>query len=198
MPKSTVSLILPEQIERSILMARGHKVMLDRDLAQLYGVETKVLNQAVRRNQARFPSDFMFQLTADEAEILRSQTVTLKGGRGRHTKYPPYAFTENGVAMLSGVLSSERAIAVNIEIMRAFTRLREVLANHETLVRRLDEIEKKYDKRFSAVFEAIRQLMAPTPVPKKPPIGFHANISDPAPKSKAAGRRNAKAKPSLN
>ncbi len=163
-------LIPRERIEQSILLIRGHKVMLDGDLAVLYGVETRSLNQAVRRNLQRFPADFMFQLTPIEAERLRSQIVTSKSRGGR--RYLPYAFTENGVAMLSSILNSDRAIRVNIEIMRAFTRLRRMLASHSDLLRRLDEMEKKYDAQFRAVFEAIRELMTPPPEPPKGPIGF--------------------------
>ena len=161
-----------ERIEQSIFVLRGHKVMLDSDLAILYLVSTKALNQAVKRNKTRFPSDFMFQLTRAERTALRSQLVTLDRGRGRHRKYPPYAFTEQGVAMLSSVLHSERAVQVNIEIMRAFVRLREMIASHKDLVRRLNELEQKYDVKFRAVFDAIRKLMAPTEKPKGR-IGFH-------------------------
>ena len=164
-------MILTERIERSILLIRGHKVMLDDDLADLYDVQTKVFNQAVRRNRNRFPSDFMFQLTDREYHSLRSQIVTLNSGRGRHRKYLPYAFTEQGVAMLSSVLRSNRAVQVNIEIMRAFVRLREVLATHKDLAAKLEAIEKKYDAQFKVVFDAIRQLMIP-PEPKKRKIGF--------------------------
>ena len=143
-------LIPIERIERLILLIRGHKVMLDRDLAYLYGVTTKVLNQAVKRHKDRFPEDFMFQLTMEEGKIwwtevrgggLRSQIVTLK--RGQHIKYRPYAFTEHGILMLSSVLNSEQAIKVNIEIMRAFVRLRQILASNKELAKRLDELEKK-------------------------------------------------------
>jgi hypothetical protein len=174
------SLIPPERIERSILLIRGQKVMLDRDLAYLYGVTTKVLNQAVKRHKDRFPEDFMFQLTMEEAKIwwtevrgsaLRSQIVTLK--RGQHIKYRPHAFTEHGILMLSSVLNSERAIQVNIEIMRTFVRLRRLLASHSELARKLDALEKKYDAQFKIVFDAIRQLMAPPePEPPKKRIGF--------------------------
>jgi phage regulator Rha-like protein len=130
--------------------------MLDRDLAKLYGVETRVLLQSMRRNLNRFPSDFMFQLSAEESTALRSQIVTLKGGRGQHRKYLPYVFTEQGVAMLSSVLRSERAVQVNIEIMRAFVRLREMIATHKDLARKLEALEKKYDAQFRVVFDAIR------------------------------------------
>jgi hypothetical protein len=155
-----------ERIERAILMFRGQRVMLDSDLAQLYGVETKVLNRAVKRNRARFPADFMFQLTSEEAEALRCQIGTSNTGRGGR-RFRPYAFTEQGVAMLSSVLHSRRAVQVNVEIMRAFVRLRRWLVTHEDLARRLDALEKKYDNQFRGVFEAIRQLMLPAEPPRK-------------------------------
>jgi hypothetical protein len=163
--------IIGELIERKIYLVRGHKVMLDRDLAQLYGVATRTLNQAVKRNIRRFPEDFMFQLNFQDVAALRSQIVTLKKGRGQHGKYLPYAFTENGVAMLSSVLNSERAVQVNIAIMRVFVKLREMIASHKDLARRLDNLEKKYDAQFKVVFDAIRQLMIP-PEKKKTKIGF--------------------------
>jgi hypothetical protein len=164
-----VSEIVPQEfIEKRIFLIRSHKVMLDFHLANLYGVSTKVLIQAVKRNIKRFPLDFAFQLSADEFEILRSQIVTSSWG-GR--RYSPYVFTEQGVAMLSSVLKSERAIFVNIEIIRAFVRLRELLATHKDLARKLEEIEKKYESQFKIVFEAIRQLMIPPEKPKRP-IGF--------------------------
>lgn len=163
------SLIPVDRIEKAILLIRGQKVMLDADLAELYGVETRVLVQAVKRNIERFPEDFMFQLSQEEFTILRSQIVTSSDWGGR--RYPPYAFTEQGVAMLSSVLRSQRAIQVNIEIMRAFIRLRQMLASHVELARKLDALEKKYDAQFKQVFEAIRRLMAPTE-PKRRPIGF--------------------------
>ena len=163
-----------ERIERAIRLIRGHKIMLDRDLAQLYGVTTKRLNEQVRRNLARFPEDFMFQLTLEEAESSRSQIATLK--RGQNIKYLPFAFTEQGVAMLSSVLNSARAIEVNIAIMCAFVKLREILATHKDLARKLEDIERKlghHDEHFRVVFEAIRQLMLPPPAPeKKRRIGF--------------------------
>ncbi len=143
--------------------------MLDFDLASLYGVETRVLIQAVKRNSPRFPQDFMFQLNDDEFKNLRSQIVTSSWG-GR--RYLPYAFTEQGVAMLSSVLNSERAILVNVEIIRAFVRLREILATHKDLARKLEELEKKYDEQFAVVFEAIRELMTPPEPPPKHRIGF--------------------------
>ena len=173
-------LIPIERIERLILLIRGHKVMLDRDLAYLYGVTTKVLNQAVKRHKDRFPEDFMFQLTMEEGKIwwtevrgggLRSQIVTLK--RGQHIKYRPYPFTEHGILMLFSFLNREKAIKVNIEIMRAFVRLRQILASNKELAKRLDELEKKYDAQFKLVFDAIRQLMAPPePEPPKKRIAF--------------------------
>jgi hypothetical protein len=161
-----------ERIERAILVLRGHKVLLDSDLAALYEVETRVLVQAVKRNRERFPADFMFQLSAAEVERLRSQSVMSNApGRGGR-RSAPYVFTEQGVAMLSTVLNSPRAIAVNIEIMRAFVRLRLLLASNKELARRLDELEAKTDAKFKAVFEAIRELMRPPESSKKPPIGF--------------------------
>ena len=161
-----------ERIAQSILLIRGQKAMLDEALAALYGVEVKVLNQAVRRNADRFPADFMIQLTAEETAFLRSQIVTLKTGSGRHRKYRPYAFTEQGVAMLSSVLRSKRAVRVNIEIMRAFVQLRQMLSSHADLARKLAALEKKYDAQFKVVFDAIRELTAPPEPPKKRPIGF--------------------------
>jgi len=168
---SEKSLIPVDSIEKAILLIRRQKVMLDADLAGLYGVETRVLVQAVKRNLERFPEDFMFQLSKEEVDFLRSQIVTLEKGRGQHSKYLPYAFTEQGVSMLSSVLHSQRAIQVNIEIMRAFIRLRQMLATHIELARKLDALEKRYDSQFKQVFDAIRQLMAP-PEPKRRPIGF--------------------------
>ena len=168
---SKQSLISVDRIEKAILLVRRQKVMLDADLAGLYGVETRVLVQAVKRNLERFPEDFMFQLNNDEVLFLRSQIVTLKKGRGQHSKYLPYAFTEQGVAMLSSVLRSHQAIQVNIEIMRALIRLRQMLASHAELARKLNALEKKYDAQFKDVFEAIRQLMAP-PEQKRRAIGF--------------------------
>ena len=166
---SNQSVIPVERIEKAILLIRNQKVILDTDLATLYGVDTKVLVQAVKRNIDRFPQDFMFQLSQEEFAILRSQSVTSSDWGGR--RYPPYAFTEQGVAMLSSVLRSSRAIRVNIEIMRAFIRLRQILASHVELARKLDALEKKYDAQFKVVFEAIRKLMVP-PKPKRHPIGF--------------------------
>jgi ORF6N domain len=169
---SDTDLIPSEKIEKAIYLIRGEKVMLDRDLALLYEVETKVLNRAVKRNLQRFPSDFMFQLTPDEADSLRCQIGTSNKGRGGR-RYLPYVFTEQGVAMLSTVLNSERAILVNVGIMRAFVKLRQMLASNTELSRRLDELESKYDTQFRVVFDAIRQLMAaPAQSPKE--IGFRS------------------------
>lgn len=165
------TLIPTEQIEQKIFLLRSHKVMLDSDLAELYGVQTKALTRAVKRNLDRFPEDFMFQLTPGEVEDLRRQFGTSKGRGGR--RYLPYVFTEQGIAMLSSVLRSKRAVQVNIMIMRAFVRLREMIASHKDLARRLAELEKKYDSQFKVVFDAIRQLMEPAkPRPRR--IGFHA------------------------
>jgi len=168
------SLVPIEKIERAIYFIRGEKVMLDRDLAVLYGVETKMLNRAVKRNLRRFPEDFMFQLSADEASHLRSQIGTSKRGRGG-LRYLPYVFTEQGVAMLSSVLNSERAVLVNIEIMRAFVKLRQLLASNTELSHRLDDLESKYDRQFKVVFDAIRELMSPI-VPAHKQIGFRFRL----------------------
>jgi len=167
------NLIPQERIQDRIYLIRGQKVMVDSDLAGLYGVETKVLNQAVRRNIKRFPEDFMFQLTKEESNSLRSQFVTLK--RGQHSKYLPYAFTENGVAMLSSVLNSARAIQVNIQIMRTFTRLRELLATHKDLRQKVEQMEKRLDQLPRVIFHIIRSLLAPkTKVKRIGKIGFIA------------------------
>lgn len=163
------SIIPQETIESKIYFIRNKKVMLDRDLAQLYRVETKVLNQAVTRNIKRFPEDFMFKLTWNETKLLRSHFVTLK--RGEHIKYQPRVFTEQGVAMLSSVLRSERAIKVNIQIMRAFIKLREMLITHKDLRKKIEEMEMKYDEQFKIVFTAIKKLLSPPDKPEKP-IGF--------------------------
>jgi hypothetical protein len=191
-----MNLIPAARIESRVLLVRGEKVLLDADLAELYGVSTKALNQAVRRNIGRFPGDFMFQLTEVESDalsrsqivtakvksdfntlkakgILRSQIVTSKrtGTGGR--RYQPHAFTEQGVAMLSSVLRSPRAVAVNIEIMRAFVRLRRMIASHADLARQLAALERKYDTQFKAVFDAIRELMTPPTPAEKREMGFH-------------------------
>jgi hypothetical protein len=165
--------IIPvERIQQSIYLIRGKKVMLDRDLAQLYAIPTKALKQAVRRNPDRFPEDFMFVLDADELTHWRSQFVTSREDR-RGLRYPPMAFTEQGVAMLSSVLNSPRAVQVNIAIMRTFVRLREIMATHEELARKIEELEQKNDSQFALVFEAIRELIEP-PAPERKEIGFHA------------------------
>ena len=162
---------LAVQVERRILLIRGQKVMLDADLAELYGVPTKSLNLAVKRNAERFPEDFMFQLTGDEAAGLRFHLETSKSGRGGR-RYRPYAFTEQGVAMLSSVLRSLRAVQVNIAIMRTFVRLREMLLSHADLARKLAALENKYDAQFKVVFDAMRELMQPSTPPRRE-IGFH-------------------------
>ena len=175
----------PISIERHIHIIRGQKVMLDTDLAELYGTTTMAFNQAVRRNIERFPSDFMFQLNADEYENLLSQFVMSSSHGGRRTA--PFAFTEQGVAMLSSVLRSPRAIAVNIQIMRAFVAVRRLLATNQDLAKRIDELEKKTDGQFRAVFEAIRQLMQPPAETPKPKIGFHTEAK--GTKSPSAGTK---------
>jgi hypothetical protein len=190
-------LIIPtEVIEHRIYLIRQQKVILDRDLAELYGVKPKVLNQAVKRNLERFPEDFMFQLTSEESELWlthidgdrsRSHIVTLK--RGANIKYRPYAFTEHGILMLSSVLRSERAIAVNIAIMRAFVKLREMLGAQKDLVHRLDELEKKYDIHFQVVFDAIRQLMV---LPDKPKRRMGFRVEEPIVKYRRSSKKNRK------
>jgi hypothetical protein len=167
------NLIQPEQIEQVVLLVRGQRVMLDRDLAALYGVMTGNLNKAVQRNPDRFPAEFMFQLTADEAEALRFHFGSLK--RGQHFKYLPQVFTQEGVAMLSSVLRSPRAVQVNIAIMRVFVRLRETLALHKELAHKLAELERKiegHDTSIRSLFDAIRQLAAPPARPRRE-IGYH-------------------------
>jgi len=170
--KKSDSVVPVERIEKAIFVIRGQKVMLDADLAELYGVKTKILKQAVRRNRKRFPSDFMFELTKEENRFLRSQNVTLEWGR--YSKYLPFAFTEQGVAMLSSILNSDRAIEVNIAVMRVFVRLREMMATHKELAVKLRELEGRiqdHDEQIVAIFEAIRQLMTPPETPRKR-IGF--------------------------
>jgi phage regulator Rha-like protein len=177
--------IVPMEVVKSrIYLLRGQKVLLDSDLAELYGVGVKVLNQAVKRNISRFPTDFMFQLSTEEfagLSSLRSQFVTLKDGRGAHRKYLPYAFTEQGIAMLSSVLNTERAVQVNIAIMRAFVQMRELAMSNRELARKLDELEKKHahhDRQFVVVFDAIRQLMTPVEKPGRKKIGFGQEDED--------------------
>ena len=185
MPKNKKPALGADTIAQSIVRLRGHRVLLDADLAVLYGVQTRVLLQAVKRNLARFPKDFMFHLSWEEAETLRSQNVILNASasrshsvtlkRGANIKYRPYAFTEKGVAMLSSVLRSPRAVAVNIEIMRAFVRLRELLASNKELARKLNELERRlgaHDHAIASILSAIRELMTPPESPKKRRIGF--------------------------
>lgn len=165
------------QIERSILLIRGEKVILDADLAELYGVETKVFNQAVKRNMHRFPEDFMFQVAREEMESLRSQSVTSRGHGGR--RYAPYAFTEHGAIMAATVLNSPRAVEVSVYVVRAFVRLRRMLAGHKELAAKLDKLERKvggHDRQIIALVDAIRQLMAPPPEPPGKKIGFQSEL----------------------
>ena len=189
---SSPAVLKSENIARLVFFIRGEKVILDRDLASLYGVTTKALNQAVKRNAARFPADFMFQLTKSDYEALRSQSVTVPNGpqspakagagslrsqsvtlkRGQHLKYLPYVFTEQGVAMLSSVLRSARAIEVNIAIMRTFVQLRRLMESNRDLARKIDSLEKKYDEQFAVIFAAIKELITPAQPPRKQ-IGFH-------------------------
>jgi len=179
MTKTTDFLLPNETIHRKIFVIRGKKVLIDRHLAELYGVSSKALNQAVKRNIERFPEDFMFRLTQEEIDSSRSQIVTLK--RGQNIKYLPYAFTELGIAMLSSVLNSPKAIQVNMQIMRAFHKLREMISNHEELRIKIEELEKEYDARFDRVdlhvqsvfqaFKEIKKLLKPTKT-KKTKIGF--------------------------
>ena len=182
-----------EAIASSIVVLRGQRVILDADLAALYGVPTRVLNQAVKRNEERFPADFMFQLGKDEHAASRSQTVILKTGRGAHSKYPPYAFTEHGAIMAATVLSSPRAVEVSVYVVRAFVQLRELLAGNKELARRLDQLEQHlqrklatHDQAIAGILDALRQLMAPPPS-KKRAIGF-VIPEDKPPKSILRGR----------
>lgn len=173
MTKKTDLVISTRVVERKILLLRGERVLLDRDLAALYQVKPIALRQAVKRNKSRFPPDFHFQLTKREAKVLLSQSVIpSQQSLGGHL---PYAFTEQGVAMLSSVLRSERAVRVNVEIMRAFVRLREILSAHTDLAQKLTQLEHKYDAQFKVVFDAIRQLMTPPPEPPRKKIGFKAD-----------------------
>lgn len=159
-----------EHVEQKIFLIRGEKVMLDSDLAQLYGVETKAFNRAVKRNLDRFPDDFLFKLTEREYEILRCHCGTSKEQGGR--RYLPYVFTEQGVAMLSGILRGKRAVSVNIAIMRTFVKLRRMIASNKALAQKLEHLEQRYDQQFKVVFDAIRELMTPRPPPPKRRIGF--------------------------
>ena len=171
--KSSQTGLIPQKtIESKILLIRGKKVMLDRDLAVLYDVETKYLKRQVRRNIGRFPDDFMFQLTDEEFENWRCQFVTSNSDDKMGLRYPPYAFTEPGVAMLSSALNSKRAIGVNIQIMRTFIKLREMLLTHAELRRKIEDMEKKYDGHFRVVFTALKELTASPPEKPKRRIGF--------------------------
>jgi hypothetical protein len=179
-PTTRQATVFVEHITRTILILRGHRVLLDNELAALYGVETRVLNQAVRRNAERFPDDFRFQLTAAEAEASRSQSVTLKPGRGQNIKFLPYAFTEHGAIMAATVLNSPRAVEMSIYIVRAFVQLRELLSSTKELAKRLDQLEARIEKKLAthdeaiaAILSAIRELMNP-PAPKRRGMGFTA------------------------
>jgi hypothetical protein len=176
---NTTEIVPAQDITPLIHSIRGQRVILDSDLAKVYGVETRSLNQAVRRNRDRFPAEFLFQLTPDEASEalrLRSQTVILKAGRGRHPKYLPLAFTEHGALMAATVLNSPRAVAMSVYIIRAFVQMREDLAANAAILRRLAEIDKTlllHDSALREIFQQLRPLLAPPPVPPKPEIGFH-------------------------
>jgi hypothetical protein len=189
---NVAELIPVERIQSFIFLIRGEKVMLDSHLAELYQVPTKVLIQAVKRNQERFPHDFAFQLTVQELAHLRSQIVTSNAGRGGR-RYLPYAFTEQGVAMLSSVLRSKRAVQVNVAIMRAFVSLRRLLATNEALARKLAELERRlegHDQAIKSLFDAIRGLMSPPAKPRRE-IGFHAIGKEPADEVKTVSKRKA-------
>jgi ORF6N domain len=178
-PKRTISLVM-ESINRSILILRGQRIILDRELALIYGVTTKRLNEQVKRNRDRFPEDLMFQLTAEEAERSRSQIATLKNGRGQNIKYRPYAFTEHGAIQAANVLNSSRSIAMGVYVVRAFVNLRELLASNKSLVQKLNELEhklKNHDGTIAAILSAIRELTNP-PASERRGIGFTANIDE--------------------
>jgi hypothetical protein len=186
--------LAPGSIEQRIHILRGEKVVLDADLAILYRVPAKRLNEQVKRNRRRFPRDFMFKLTKSEASALRSQIATLKNGRGHHRKYAPYAFTEHGVVMLASVLNSDVAVRVSLQIVRAFVRLRVAIGTHTELAHRLEQLERKYDGKFAVVFQAIRQLMVPSSPKAKWPIGFQPRVDrDPPSRSgRLQNRTNAR------
>jgi hypothetical protein len=186
-----MAVIPVERIERAILLIRGEKVMLDIDLAAIYEVTTKALNQAVKRNASRFPSDFMFQLTETEKSEVVTNCDHL--ARLKFSPYLPYAFTEHGALMLANVLNSERAAQTSVQVVRAFVRLRQMLASSAELARKLAALENKYDRQFKVVFDAIRQLMSP-PEPKRREIGFHVKYDDDKPKAKFRRRESAGAK----
>jgi hypothetical protein len=196
MAKKANNVVPVQQVENLIYLIRGQKVMLDSDLAALYGVEARILNQSVKRNMERFPEDFMFRLSVEEAQlVMRSQIVTASpknssqfvtsSKKHRGLSYRPYAFTEQGIAMLSSVLRSPRAVKVNIEVMRAFVKLRQWLSTNAELARRLDALESKYDEQFKIVFDAIRELMTPNPVAEqRSEMGFHAVSEKPKNKNR--------------
>lgn len=172
------------EITRAILVLRGHRVLLDTELAALYGVTTKRFNEQVRRNRERFPQDFMFQLTTEEETVLRSQIATLKGGRGQHRKYLPFAFTEHGAIMAATILNSPRAVEMSVYVVRAFVHLREVLSSNRELARRFAQLETRLDKKIvehdraiAAILDAIRELMN-LPAPRRRPVGFTADLSE--------------------
>jgi hypothetical protein len=178
MSKHIVSVIQGSTVSSRIYLIRGKRVLLDSDLAELYGVLTKNLNKAVQRNLDRFPQEFMFRISPEEVESLRFQIGTSKNGRGGR-RYLPYAFTQEGIAMLSSVLHSPRAVQANILIMRAFIKLREMVATNELVRQKIEELERKYqshDKKFTAVFEALKELLEPAKPTKKKPIGFHSQF----------------------
>ena len=186
MVESKQTAVVPvEHITQSILVLRGHRVLLDTELARLYGVSTKRFNEQVRRNRERFPEDFMFQLTAEEQASLRSQFATLEGGgRGQHRKYLPYAFTEHGALLAATILNSPRAVEMSVYVVRAFVKLRELLSSNRELARRFAQLETRLDKKLTehdqqiaAILSAIRQLMHP-PAPRRRPIGFTANLDE--------------------
>lgn len=178
--ESNKSLVPIEPIERLIHVFREHRVIIDTDLSAIYAVSTKVFNQAIKRNIDRFPEDFMFQLTVDEFDLLRSQNVTLKTGRGKHRKYLPYAFTEHGAIMAASVLNSPKAVEMSVLVVRAFVHFRHIRVNHKQLAIKLEELERKlleHDEKFEGVFEAIRELMEPPPDKHKRRIGFSSKES---------------------
>jgi ORF6N domain len=183
---SPLVLVPVEHITRAILVLRGQRVLLDAELAALYGVTTKRFNEQVRRNRERFPEDFMFQLTPEELTSLRSQFATLKEGRGQHRKYLPYAFTEHGAIMAATILNSPRAVEMSVYVVRAFVQLRELLSSNRELARRFAQLETRLDKKLTehdraigAILSAIRELMHPKPpVPKRRPIGFTADLEE--------------------
>ena len=175
-PRIRNSLVPSAAISQKIYFVRGTRVMFDSDLARLYGVNTSRLNEAVHRNRKRFPRDFMFQLTKKDLHVLRSQFAISNSSGSGGRRYRPYAFTEHGVAMLSSVLHSDRAVQVNIAIMRAFLQLRAMLTTHEDLRRKITEMEKRYDSKFHAVFATLRQMLE-TPIPTKRQIGFHSQTN---------------------